>query len=211
VTIFDSKGPMQINAKVDESDIAHIAPRMSVRVKVDAFADMTMPGVVNDVAPLPDPSFLFMGDRKVYTTRIRIGQRPDGLRPGLTASAEIVAGELENVLSVPAGAVITYGGEDHVAVKMPDGRVEWRVVVLGASDGANYEVKEGLRSGEKVILEPRPFLSEEQQAKIKSEQEAEAREAAARREAALKAAAAARRQDVPQKSAVRKRGGRGGE
>ena len=211
VSLFDSNGPMQINAKVDESDIAHIAPRMSVRVKVDAFTDMTMPGVVTDVAPLPDPTFLFMGDRKVYTTRIRIGQRPDGLRPGLTASAEIVAGELENVLSVPAGAVITYGGEDHVAVKMPDGRVEWRVVVLGASDGSNYEVKEGLRSGDKVILEPRPFLSDEQQAKIKSEQEAEAREAAARREAALKAAAAPRRQDVPQKAAVRKRGGRGGE
>ncbi len=202
---------MQINAKVDESDINHVEQRMAVRVKVDAFPDMTMPGVVREVAPLPDPSGLFLGERKVYTTRIRIGQRPDGLRPGLTASAEIVAGELDDVLSVPAGAVIYYRGEDHVAVKMPDGRVEWRVVVLGASDGSNYEVKEGLRSGEKVILEPLPFLSEEQQSTIKSEKEAEVREAAARREAALKAAAAPRRQDVRQKAADRKKGGRGGE
>ena len=148
VSISDLKGPMQINAKVHESEIDHVAPRMTVRVKVDAFADATMPGVVMEVAPLPDPGDIFNRDIKVYTTRVRIGQRPDGLRPGMTASAEIVAGELENVLSVPVGAVVHYGDKDHVAVKRPDGGVEWRDVVLGASDGENVEVKEGLRAGE---------------------------------------------------------------
>ena len=42
------------------------------------------------------------------------------------------------------------------------------------------EVKEGLRSGEQVILDPKPFLSDEQQAGLKAEREAWARNAAAR-------------------------------
>ena len=94
---------MQINAKVDESEISNVAPRMPVRVKVDAFADATMPGVVMEIAPLPDPGNIFSNDIKVYTTRVRIGQRPDGLRPGMTASAEIVSADLENASACRPG------------------------------------------------------------------------------------------------------------
>jgi hypothetical protein len=171
--IFDREGPMQINAKIHESEIAEVIPRMSVRVTVDAFPGKVMPGVVTDVAPLPDPMNSFAGDIKVYTTHIRIGQRPDGLVPGLSAEVHIEAGELNNVISVPRGVVIHYGGKDHVAVKADDGRVEWREVLLGASDGASVAV-DGLRDGEKVILDPHPFLDEAQQMTLKAEREAAA-------------------------------------
>ena len=61
-----------------------------------------------------------------------------------------------------------------VAVKKPDGGFEWRDVVLGAStlgDGTRdyVEVKEGLKSGESVILNPIGLLSEEERlAKFKA-------------------------------------------
>ena len=66
---------------------------------------------------------------------------------------------------MPVKAVVRYDGKDHVAVKRPGGRVEWRDVVLGASDGSIVEVKEGLRGGEQVILEAEPLLSDEQRAR----------------------------------------------
>ena len=80
---------------------------------------------------------------------------------------------------MPAGAVVHYGDKDHVAVKTPDGRVEWRDVVLGLSDGSNREVKEGLRCRRQVILDPSPFLNDDQRAELKAEREAAARNAAA--------------------------------
>ena len=36
--IYDPKGPMQINAKVPESEVSRLAPGMTVRVKIDALS-----------------------------------------------------------------------------------------------------------------------------------------------------------------------------
>ncbi len=131
---------------------------MTARVKVDAFSDVTLTGRITEIAPLPDPGSFFSQSLKVYSTRVLLDEPHVPLVPGLTATADIAAGDMENVLTVPAAAVIHYSGEDHVAVKTVDGKVKWRDVVLGLSDGSNREVKEGLRAGAQVILEPRPFL-----------------------------------------------------
>ena len=79
VRLVDLDGPMQINLKVPEADDpAALHPKMKARVKVDAFADVTLDGEVSEVAPLPDPGNVFSSDIKVYTTRIRA-------RPGTAA------------------------------------------------------------------------------------------------------------------------------
>ena len=57
--IFDLNGPLQINVKVPEAAIAHVAPGMKARVKIDAFPNETLAGLIAEVAPLPDPKFLF--------------------------------------------------------------------------------------------------------------------------------------------------------
>ncbi len=178
--LYDRTGPMQINAKVPESEVAGVAPRMPVRVNVDAFPHVTMPGVVIQVAPLPDPANIFDPEIKVYTTHVRIAKPAVRILPGMTAQAQIDAGNLENVLSVPRGAVVHYQERDHVALKAADGRVEWRTVVLGATDGTDVEAREGLKAGEKVILDPRPLLTEDQRAILKAEREATAKKDAER-------------------------------
>ena len=43
---------------------------------------------------------------KVYTTHVRIDNPIPGLRPGMTAQAEILVTELDDVLSVPISAVL---------------------------------------------------------------------------------------------------------
>src|SRR3954470_2239738 len=57
---------------------------------------------------------------------------PD-LRPGMTAEVEILVTELDNVLSVPIQALLLFDDKTHVAVKKPDGGIEWREVTLGAA------------------------------------------------------------------------------
>ena len=166
VSILDFDGPLQIAVKVPGAAIAHVVPNLKARVKVDAFPNETLDGVVSEVAPMPDPSH--GGSlRTVYTTRIRIGGGHPQLRPGMTAEAEMIVADRDDAIGVPAGTVVRYDGKDHVAVKAPDGRVEWRDVVLGGSDGTTVEIKEGLRTGDQLILDPHPFLSDEQRARIK--------------------------------------------
>src|SRR5262249_34974553 len=99
---------LQVNAKVDESQIDKVMQNQKARIRVHAFADQVLNGRVLDVAPLPDPSNFFSSDRKVYTTRVAIANRLPGLRPGMTAQVEILADQKDNVLSVPVEAVVRY-------------------------------------------------------------------------------------------------------
>jgi multidrug efflux pump subunit AcrA (membrane-fusion protein) len=138
---------------------------MKARIKIDAFPNETIAGLVGEIAPLPAPLPISGPNRKVYTTRIQIGGGRPNLRPGMTATAEIVVDDRDDVISVPVKAVVHYDGKDHVAVKLPGGRVEWRDVVLGVSDGSIVEVEEGLRGGDQVVLEAEPLLSDEQRAR----------------------------------------------
>jgi hypothetical protein len=41
-----------------------------------------------------------------------------------------------------------------VAIKQPSGEFEWREVIVGLSDGARIEVKEGIRAGDVVLVNP---------------------------------------------------------
>jgi hypothetical protein len=125
---------------------------------VEAFPNKSLTGTVEDVAPLPDPAP--PGTRaKVYTTHIKLEQRDPAFRPGMVAEAVVIIAELADAISVPVGAVVPYDGKDHVAVRGPDNQVEWREVTLGVSNETRVQVKQGLRAGESVILDPHAMLN----------------------------------------------------
>ena len=72
------------------------------------------------------------------------------------------------MLSVPVDAIVHYNEKDHVAVKKPDGAIDWRDVTLGQSNGQLVEVKQGIKSGELVVTKPGALLSEEQKRAIRN-------------------------------------------
>jgi RND family efflux transporter MFP subunit len=156
-----------VNTKVREAVVDKLQPGQRAKVTVDAFPGEVLTGTVRQIAPLPDPSTFFNSDVKVYSTRVELDKPLPGLRPGMTASAEILITERDDVLSVPIRAVATYGGKDHVAVKKPDGGVEWReatlgVATLGNTDDEVVEVKEGLKAGESVAVNPVSLMTEQE-------------------------------------------------
>jgi RND family efflux transporter MFP subunit len=151
---------MRVNAKVHESMVDRIRPGMKVRIQVDAFPQQVLEGTVHSVNPLPDPTNFFQFDAKVYTTFVTIDDPHPGLRPGMSAQVEILVAELDNVLSVPIKAVLSFDGKDHVAVKKPDGGFDWREVTLGMTNDKLIEVKQGLQGGERVSLDPLALMSE---------------------------------------------------
>jgi RND family efflux transporter MFP subunit len=153
---------MRVNTKVHESMVNMVKVGLPSRIRVDSFADHQLTGTVQEVAPLPDPNSFFSSDIKVYTTRVSIDQGLPGLRPGMSAQVEILVTELDNVLSVPVQAVLEYGNKDHIAVRTPKGEYERRVVNLGISNDRLIEVKDGLKTGDIIALNPTSLMSEEE-------------------------------------------------
>ena len=153
---------LQVNLKVNESQIDRVAPNMKAMIRVNAFADQVLNGRVLLVAPLPDPSNSLSGDRKVYTTKVGIANRLPGLRPGMSAQVEIRINEQNNMLGVPVEAVVLIGGKDHVAVKTPGGGFAWREVTVGVSNGKFVAIQHGIQVDERLALDPRALMSEDE-------------------------------------------------
>ncbi len=162
-SVPDLSVPMRVNAKVREAMVDRVLIGQKVKIKVDAVSNELLTGVVRSVAPMADANTLFASDIKVYTTFIQLDDSPRNLnlRPGMSAHVEILLKEIDDAISVPSSAVVVLPDEKYrVAVKAPGGGIEWRDLTLGEADLDKVEVKQGLRAGDLVILDPESRMSE---------------------------------------------------
>src|SRR5262249_7425939 len=90
---------------------------------------------------------------KVFDVTVQIEEKDQRLKPGLTATLDIIVEQQQDVISIPLAAVVSRQGEHFVLVPN-SGKVEERKVLRGPSTDHNVIVKEGLRAGEQVILGP---------------------------------------------------------
>lgn len=161
-SIADIDGPMHVVAQVHEAPVDQLAKGQIARVTVDAYPGESFEGTVEEIAPRPDADINRRTGAKIYPTRVALKKGGPRLLPGMTARVEILVKSLDDVLSVPAQALVKLKDVYHVAVKNADGSIEWPEVVLGPSDGKSVVVTRGLKPGVNVVLDPVPLLSEEQ-------------------------------------------------
>jgi hypothetical protein len=105
-----------------------------------------------------------------------------------------------NVPLVPVGAVVRRDGKRRAAVKTPDGRIDWREVTVGLTDGKEVEVKEGLQPGDVIVRDPVQLLSHEERQKVTAPQakgKAAGQPRAKGKSAPLPAALRAKLQSIP--------------
>jgi membrane fusion protein (multidrug efflux system) len=79
---------------------------------------------------------------------------PDAvLRPGGFGRVKIAVGEKKNALLVPQPAVIEIQGQYQVIVMIAENKAKFQPVKMGDRVGPNWIVSEGLKPGEKVVVE----------------------------------------------------------
>ena len=143
--------------QVHESFVRHIKTGQKAVVRIDSLPDREFQGVVRHVAPTPDARRKYYENISVYDTHVWIqdenSQLPEDLKPGVSAKAEIIVAELNDVMMVPVQSVTTYKGQKVVQVK----RGENVVVVpvkTGQFNNRFIEIKDGLKEGAQVSLAP---------------------------------------------------------
>ncbi len=146
--------------KVHESSLKKISPGMSVSLTVDALPDRTFSGRVKTIAPLPDPTSMFMNpDLKVYRTEIEIDGAGSDLRNGMSCRAEIIVDQLQDVVYVPLQSLVRRNGEARVYLVDGDRR-QPRVVTPGQHNNRMVHIRDGLVAGDRVLLAP-PLTTEQ--------------------------------------------------
>ncbi|MES0874808.1 efflux RND transporter periplasmic adaptor subunit [Sinimarinibacterium thermocellulolyticum] len=130
---------------VPERDIHKLAPGQPATLVVDAWPDKRFQGRILRVNPVVDAA--------TGTVKVTVAMAPDQpeLRPGMFGRVEIVYDRRANALLVPKDAVLTED-EQHSVFVVSEGRAHRRSIRVGYSDADHYEVLDGLKAGEELVV-----------------------------------------------------------
>lgn len=137
---------MFLKVNVDQVDIAQVEIGQRTRISVDAYPDEVFPGKVIYISS----EATTVSGLTVIEVKIELEGSFSQLKPGLTASADIVIQEARNVLILPVEAMNERNGGYFVLVSS-EGNPLPREIITGASDGDYIEIKSGLKEGDLVL------------------------------------------------------------
>src|SRR5262249_39869183 len=141
-----------VRGKVDEADIGRVKLGQPARIRVETFKDRIFNGRVTQISP--------MGVEKDNVTNFEVKVSIDNpgkeLKANMTANAEIVLEEHPNAIIIPESAV-TYDARKHAFVDLvspgaKSGRKKTEIRV-GVGNGTKIQVLEGLKAGDKIVLQ----------------------------------------------------------
>jgi multidrug efflux pump subunit AcrA (membrane-fusion protein) len=118
---------LQISATIAEYDVIKVQNGMAAHVSSNAIDNQVFEGVVDFVAPVASDT------NGNFLVRVVLTSPPGELRPGMTATIEIVTAGKQNVFAVPIDAV----------VKRPDGQTVVYAYELGIGGGPRGGVVSG--------------------------------------------------------------------
>jgi HlyD family secretion protein len=152
---------MEVEIEVDETDVVNVRVGQEAEVKVDAFPDLIIKGKVTEVG---SSALTKLGtaaeEAKDFKVVITLTDPPKNLKPGLSASADIITAKKENVLAVPISALVLKEDKDKkeevegVFIVNKENRAHFQSVEKGIMGEMMVEIKSGLKEGQKVVVGP---------------------------------------------------------
>ena len=137
--------PLRLRLEVPERESVAVHLGQGVRVTVEGDTNIYR-GALARIAPaIRDNNRMLLVEADV--------PNPGGLRAGLFARAQVVVNEREEVVSVPATALLNFAGLEKVVV-VHDGKALEKTVTTGRREQNQVEIISGLNVGETVVLDP---------------------------------------------------------
>ena len=144
---------MRIELKLDEVDRGKLQVAQKVRVRVDALPEKELRAELDWISPIAAIAFRGMGmTEKTFPARATLQNLDARLRPGMSASADIIIESSQNAILIPARASFVNKGKPSVWVQRGTG-FEIRQIQVGRRNETDMVVLSGLREGETIYLE----------------------------------------------------------
>jgi HlyD family secretion protein len=148
VTLLDLSR-LEVWAYVDETDIGRVKVGQKATFTVDTYGEYEFEGRVTAIYPQAQ-----IRDNVVdYVTVVRFEPPHDRiLRPEMTTTVQIALEQHRDVLALPIRAVHREGTRQFVTVRN-ENAPERRWVTTGIKDESNWEIVNGLREGEEIVVD----------------------------------------------------------
>jgi HlyD family secretion protein len=167
---------MEAVVEVDETDVPEISIGDSTVIEIDAFPGRTFVGRVTKIGNSsirPRSSLQSSAEQAIdFEVRIELDDPPDGIRPDLSATSDVVVATASSAVSIPIISLTLLSRDDFEAIpneNLPESasdagtdevqgvfvldgdRVRFRPVEVGIAGDNYFEVLSGLEEGETVV------------------------------------------------------------
>ena len=112
ITITPAGNNLQVDAAIDQADIAQVKVGQVVDVTLDAYPDVHNSGTVSLVAL----QGTIVSNVTTFAVTVSVDKASESLRAGMNANVNIVVAEAKNVLTVPSEAITKRGTRTFVSV-----------------------------------------------------------------------------------------------
>jgi HlyD family secretion protein len=169
--------------EVDETDVPSVKVGQRANVTIDAYPNKTFPGIVTEVAssPIKRNGGQSTTEAVNFEVKIQLENPPAGVRPGFSASADIITGTREKALSIPIQALVVQEKKGSGPGKPQDEEgvfvnqnnvVKFVPVKTGLSGDSSIEIVSGLSEGQQIVTGPfRALRDLKDGAKVKEQSE----------------------------------------
>jgi HlyD family secretion protein len=156
---------MEVEVDVDETDVINVKLGQKAEVKVDALPDKILEGEVTEIgssakqtSTLLSSSSSTSKEAKDFKVVVTLKNPPSVLKPGLSASTDIIIAEKKNVLKVPISCLVVREGENKKEEEgvfvVKDGKAQFRKIEKGVMGEMEVEVLSGLNENDEIIVGP---------------------------------------------------------
>jgi len=151
--------------EVDETDVPNVKVGQRATVTVDAYPNKTFEGLVTEVgsSPMTGATGAAGSEAVNFEVKIQLTSPPPGVRPGFSASADIITGTRTKAVAIPIQALVVREKPGSPAGKAvdeegvylhKDGKALFVPVVTGLAGDSNIEIVKGLDEGAQIVTGP---------------------------------------------------------
>ena len=139
---------LDVKVGFTETDAPNVHVGQAATITLDALPNQTFTGHVIEL----DTNSTLVSNVVTYYAKVAFDSRPAGVKPGMTASVNVVLQKVDDAVTLPTSAVSTTGTTETVTVKPKGGGAETsRQITIGLRGDNAVEIKSGLSVGDQVV------------------------------------------------------------
>jgi len=144
---------LEVKVEIDEMDITTVQNGQKALINLEAAAGLPLEGKVTSISMLP----VLKTNSGIVVYEVKVGfdgNPPAWVKPGMSASVDIVTREKNDVITIPSQAIKQNQQGQKTVNVLIDNQSRQTAVETGLSNGAQTEVISGIGEGEVVLLNP---------------------------------------------------------
>ncbi|MGO9875510.1 MAG: biotin/lipoyl-binding protein [Acidimicrobiia bacterium] len=138
---------LEVKVGFTETDAPNVHVGQAATITLDALPNQTFTGHVIEL----DTDSTLVSNVVTYYALISFDTTPTGVKPGMTASVNVVLQNVNDAITLPTSAVSTTGTTETVTVKAKDGTVSSKLITIGLRGDNAVQIISGLNVGDQVV------------------------------------------------------------